>query len=422
MQIPVYMLPFDKHGQLQAEQTFEDLATEGVRSVTDIFLFCHGWNNDFADATRLYRRFMTTYGDLVRTHGQPRAGIKPLLVGISWPSIALSSHPAPLLAGQRDETEARELAEAVVHDADRDELKALAGRNQLNEDEVRRLAELLHPLYHQDDDELGLPGSCDVDSTIELWRAIEDETADAELVVSGPQGPAEPVPNAQPIAAGRIGSMLDPRNVVRLATVLLMKDRAGVVGAKGVAPVLARILGTSPRTARVHLIGHSYGCKVLLSAVCAGELPRSVRSMLLMQPALSYLAFADKMRGLDRSGGYQAAKARSELTIVVTWTKKDTPLRKLFQLAVRRRSDMGEQDIGAAGLVTPPSRFAAMGGWGPASSDDVRNETIRLPRDGSYELTDTEVLALESHKIITGHGDVVKDATCWALYNIVSAG
>jgi hypothetical protein len=141
-----------------------------------------------------------------------------------------------------------------------------------------------------------------------------------------------------------------------------------------------------------------------------------------MQPALSYLAFAETLPDSGVSGGYEPAKARTELPIMVTWTRRDIPLRQLFQLAVRRSTDLGDQDIGSAGLETPPSRFAAMGGWGPEAGVGVSNETIRLPSDGAYVFGNgVEVLALESHAVIKDHSDIVRDATAWALYNLVAA-
>src|SRR5690606_15613941 len=60
---------------------------------------------------------------------------------------------------------------------------------------------------------------------------------------------------------------LDPRRIIRLLTVAIMKDRAGVVGHGGVGKVLQTLLDHS--AARIHLIGHSYGAKVMLSALSA---------------------------------------------------------------------------------------------------------------------------------------------------------
>lgn len=94
-----------------------------------------------------------------------------------------------------------------------------------------------------------------------------------------------------------------------------MKDRAGTVGARGVAPLLTDLLRASE--ARVHLLGHSFGGKVVLSALCVpSDLPRKVHAALLLQPAVSHLCFAERVPGTDRPGGYRAALQRVERPIL----------------------------------------------------------------------------------------------------------
>ncbi|WP_217995911.1 alpha/beta fold hydrolase, partial [Kribbia dieselivorans] len=264
------------------------------------------------------------------------------------------------------------------------------------------------------------------------------------VIVEGPSGPVDGArtpgsdPNAGPAggpAAGPAGGpaaagffeKLDPRNIIRLASVLQMKDRSGVVGYRGVGPLLDRILAAKPADQappRVHVVGHSYGCKVALSALTAlsAQPARSVRSTLLLQPALSYLALADDVPDLHRPGGYAVAKSRCDLPILATWSRHDAPLRTFFALAVRRRSDLGEQNVGAAGRDEPPSKYAAMGGYGPAEESDVADTDILDPAAGTRYPLDpgSEVLAINGTARISGHGDVTNPATSWALYNLIS--
>lgn len=427
---PMYVIPYDKDGNCDAPGTAEHFlqASRGDQP-TDVYLFAHGWNNDWSDATGLYDRFADSYLTLVRKRGRPRPGARAVLAGISWPSIALSGDRAPQMAAGDgsagdDLAGAADLAEEFVPTADRPAFHELIQRPALDRGQAAELADLLAPLY-------GAAGADDLDGDrvgesedlVALWSDLSAPAATYYELVSGPGRPPAPAATqgAGPAAAGLL-DLFDPRWIVRLATVLQMKDRGGRVGARGVHDLLASLLTEAPN-ARIHLLGHSYGCKVVLSALCARTLPRPVRSVLLLQPALSYLALADQLPGTDRSGGYRAAKGRSELPILTTFTRRDLPLRTVFHLAVRRRSDVGEQDIGAAGIERPPSRYAAMGGWGPGGlGSQLRAVPMLAPAEGGYDLqAGNRVLALEAHDLIGGHSAIVSDATAWVLYQLVSA-
>jgi hypothetical protein len=82
--LPFFPLVFDKRqrlvddGQLAALRTHLDVA-----AVTDLLVVSHGWNNDLADALRLYR---TLIGN-VATAGGGRWGDREVaVVGVFWPS------------------------------------------------------------------------------------------------------------------------------------------------------------------------------------------------------------------------------------------------------------------------------------------------------------------------------------------------
>jgi hypothetical protein len=430
---PFYVIPFDKDGTLQAPATATRLVADIAQGASDVIVVVHGWNTDFNGALRLSRNLVGRLDAMIETHGSPRAGMQPIVVGIFWPSILLPSSTAPAMAAApSDDVELdglSTLGQDVVAPEHRAEFYELVQSGDLDREAALRLADLLAPLYAGADDDLPGAGGSDPAGTVAAWLEAQTLLADIEgpVVIAGPTGPTAPpgtpqapgTSEAAPQAAGLL-DVLDPRNIVRLATVLLMKDRAGVVGFRGVGPLLTRILGARTDV-RVHVVGHSYGCKASLSAVCSG-IPRKVRSVLLMQPALSFLALSDSVPKLGKPGGYSAAKQHSELPIVATWSQHDIPLRDLFALAVRRREDLGEQNIGAAGRENPPSLFAAMGGWGPQPAADVADVDILLPDGGArYAFGGGErVLAVNGTRAISGHSDVTNDATAWALYNLMA--
>ncbi|MEO8125155.1 MAG: hypothetical protein ABI633_14000, partial [Burkholderiales bacterium] len=230
----------------------------------------------------------------------------------------------------------------------------------------------------------------------------------------------------EPQTAG-LFSFLDPRHVLRLFSVYQMKDRAGVVGANGVASLLRHLI-TAASSARVHAVGHSYGCKAMLSAVCAPQpLPRQLDSLLLLQPAVSHLCFADLIPKSGKPGGYRGAFERVQGPILSTYSNDDLALHETFHLALRRDSDLGEQDIGIAADTDttagkPPSNFAALGGYGPRRAgqrliDPMPAAGMAYPAFGAGD----SIIGLDgSQGLITSHGDVTSPATAWALHRLIA--
>ena len=96
------MIPFDKDGTCEGPQTRADLLAH-AQDYSDIFVFSHGWNNDWTVATKRYEHFINGFIDLRRRHNLPvPPNYKPLLVGIFWPSQALAwfeKEAGPEIAG-----------------------------------------------------------------------------------------------------------------------------------------------------------------------------------------------------------------------------------------------------------------------------------------------------------------------------------
>ena len=275
---PMYVLPFDKHGSTTAPQTLEHArATLRSGGFTDVYLFSHGWNNDWATATERYRHFAE--GLAAQAPDDPAR--RALLLGIFWPSTLLVApwERAPAMAGDVADPAEEELA-GDLGPAAAARLRELSA-TPLTDDEAAELAGLLAPV-------------ADPAALTAAARAIAEAEAPAGddwgTVTGATSGPA---------AAGVLAK-LDPRNLIRAASVWQMKDRAGRIGTTAVAPLLHDALaGTA---ARVHCVGHSFGAKVMLSALAAREPVRRAYSLLLLQPAVNHLCFAPE-------GGYRPVSA-----------------------------------------------------------------------------------------------------------------
>jgi pimeloyl-ACP methyl ester carboxylesterase len=444
-QAPWYVIPFDDRGRCTAPLTRKhliDTAKQG--DFTDIYLFSHGWNNDWRDAVGDdpsgiasgggYRGFIERYAKLRHDHNLAYARpYKPLLIGIFWPSawLVLPWETAPQMAAEDPEladtavAQERRALEEIAKLLDEDDVEAFYGyaqQEKLSEAEARELARIMLPIYNHASgtgpgDAPAVEGAVAPEQIVDLWRKIGQREKPLD---TGTAGGRLRGTGATPRIAGVLDSF-DPRMIVRGASVWTMKDRAGSVGALGVADLLSDLLAASA-TARAHLIGHSFGCRVLLSAICApAALPRKIDSALLIQPAVSHLCFAESVPGSGKPGGYRTALQRIEQPILLTFSKEDQPLHDFFHLALIRSSDLGEAQI--AGDDEPPNAYAALGGYGPRGYLAGECEIIPIKSVGdSYDLgaNAPRIYALNGAGVIHGHSDFNKDATWWVLYSQVA--
>jgi pimeloyl-ACP methyl ester carboxylesterase len=245
-----------------------------------------------------------------------------------------------------------------------------------------------------------------------------DKEPDYDDIGSTGGAPASPA-NPQPaFGLGRMLRALDPRQLLKPFTVWQMKDQAGRVGAKGVSALLRGVLAVSQ--AHIHLLGHSYGCKVVMTALCT--LPdglRKVHSALLLQPAVSQYAFSAEVPGRPGiRGGFATALDRVTVPVVSTFSANDTALTKLFHLALRRQRDLGEEPEAAAG--GPSSRYAALGGFGPQAS---RETVVDILDPGQpYQLSaDGHIVGVDGTRTISSHGDISNPSTWWLAYSVATA-
>ena len=424
---PLYLIDFDKEGRSEGPLTRKHLLdTARESNFTDIYVLSHGWNNTFKDAVGLYDRLLTGYLGERQVLGINGADLyRPLYVGIIWPSTALVLpwEEAPDFAGggtddlteRRDQgrTERHEIAQQLK-DADIPRFYELAEKTSLTKGEALEFAQILASIWADADGEIP---STEVAPTpeemVELWARVDARSGNSSRKEHGFADDDDTEPG--PGAAGFL-DFLDPRKPIQLATVRLMKDRSGRIGSKGVAPLLTELLTLS--AARVHLVGHSYGCRVVLSALSyRSDIPRKVHSVLLLQPATSYLCFAADA-GAGKPGGYRPALERTETPIFSTFSPHDAPLTRLFHLAVRRKSDLGDQQI--AGI--PPSKFAALGGFGPGGLGTAVQEVRMAPKPFRYPIpgAGVRVFALLGTDGISGHSDVTNRYTWWAMLNQTS--
>jgi hypothetical protein len=447
VQMPAWLLRFDQHGACTSPVTRAKLMDQ-LRAAppSDILLFSHGWNEDFDSAAGMYAALLRQFETLCEDHPTGRR-INPLFIGIHWPSIWLSSNDGPAIAsgggGAHAEGLLLMLVDKVVASggvAGRERVFALLAAPSIDDADAAELARLIAPAFGLMSDEgAALSGHNTVaDDVLAMMRAMDAAWRGAPIAppadinnfsIPPDAGPASSTPSGVQMAGGPV--KLNPLVALRLFSLFQMKNRAGTVGSGGVAALLRDLLAFAgagnASGPRVHGIGHSFGCKVLLSAICAEPLPRPLDSLLLLQPAVSHLCFADAVPGTNRPGGYREALSNTRVLppIISTYSRNDKPLHKFFHLAVRRDGDLGEALIAADAEFTsagaPPSRFAALGGYGPRRAGQKLVES--LPAAGTALVLPQPappIVAFDgSAGAINSHGDVVSPAAAWALHQLV---
>ncbi|MEU6398709.1 serine-threonine protein kinase [Streptomyces cinnamoneus] len=359
---PYAELTFDSEGDV-------DRATQGAvarMEATDVLVFAHGWNSDRSTAVRLYDRFFAPFPALVGP------GVRLGYVGVVWPSMRFSDEPIP------DFEAPGALAEPGYGCAlDPVTRQALEGFWPGRGAELDRLAELLaeRPESAAAFIEFGalvreLAGVDAVhalaapavpaiftDDVLEVCRALSLALARAGAgagavsgaVAAGGEGPGLTV------GGGPGGLWGGAKELLRQATYYKMKKRAGVVGERGLGPVLAELAAGRPAM-RFHLIGHSFGARVVsfsLRAVPDGA--RYVRSVTLLQGAFSHYAFADRLpHDKGRGGALRGLHRKVDGPVVACHSPHDSALKVFYPLASRMAGD-------SAGLLGFDERWGAIG-------------------------------------------------------------
>jgi hypothetical protein len=161
---PYYVIPFDKDRSCEGPQT-RDYLLANLSGATDLFVFSHGWNTDWREATKGYEKFITGFQELRVKHNLALPdNYKPVLVGIFWPSQAMAwfeseRGPGFAAANPAEQDEAASALHATLREIAanlpperRERFHALAQSEKLAEGEDRELAELLATVISGDED------------------------------------------------------------------------------------------------------------------------------------------------------------------------------------------------------------------------------------------------------------------------------
>ncbi|GHE76709.1 hypothetical protein GCM10018785_51240 [Streptomyces longispororuber] len=342
---PYWDLTFDADGDVHPAQRDQLLSGAEDAGITDLLVFAHGWNNDQALARRLHGRFFAPFARLAGP--DVRLGY----AGVLWPamrfpreripdfepSVAADAGP-PVASPALDEATRHLLARIFPGPGQADRLDRLARlleersavRSRVDEfaRHVRDLVAVREtsPLHEfADDTGAGEPAML-TDDAVEV----------CEVLVAALEGTGHPE---------LLGGLRDrlwhgARELLRQASYYTMKRRAGTVGQLGLGPALGLLAADVPGL-RVHLVGHSFGARLVAYAVRG--LPAGagcVASVTLLQGAFSHYAFSERLpHDRSRGGALRGVPARVDGPLVACFSRHDDALGKLYPLASKLAGD-----------------------------------------------------------------------------------
>jgi pimeloyl-ACP methyl ester carboxylesterase len=368
-----------------------------------IFLFSHGWKGDVPAAVDQYDRWIKAVASLIRDQHLFNGGrFSPWWIGLHWPSLPWGDDEFGAAGGSFD-TQTK-----VVSGT------ALQQRYLERLGDTPEICNALETIFREE-----RVNAAAVEMPSRVAKAYEELNASLGLGEAGEgaapgddREPFNPVKafqmgQAQAQAAGfggiNWGGLLSP---LRQLSFWTMKKRARTVGEQGMHSFMAQLMQVCP-DARVHLMGHSFGCIVTSSLLCGPggqwQLPRPVDSLVLAQGALSLWAYSPSIaKASGRAGYFHRVMAESLVrgAIVTTTSKWDKALRAFYPLGAG-----AARQVDFALNVTDPPKYGAMGTFGARGLLRNVQDKPMLSEKMSYGFQPRTLYNLEGSEFIRkGHG------------------
>jgi hypothetical protein len=208
---------------------------------------------------------------------------------------------------------------------------------------------------------------------------------------------------------GGIGQFLN------LTTWYQMKDRAGKVGANGVAAAVRAVRAAAPGV-KVHLVGHSLGGRVM--AACAKALAEeglhTVDSLMLLQAAFSHYGLSSTLQ--NKPGFFRAVIDKSVVRgpLLSTYSAEDTVVGKAYAITSRLAND------NTRAIGDHNDEFGGIGRNGAQNATQSIVEPLHQAGAG-YAFDPGKIINLNgSGGLITSHGDVRNPNVTYAFASAVA--
>jgi pimeloyl-ACP methyl ester carboxylesterase len=177
--------------------------------------------------------------------------------------------------------------------------------------------------------------------------------------------------------------------------------------------MLAQLRKSSPKL-RLHLVGHSFGGRVVTAATDAAGPATKVNSLTLLQAAYSHNGLSQKFDGKNDGFFRKVISAKKVMgPILATCTKNDRAVGIAYPLASRISG------VNAAALGDENDPYGGIGRNGAVKTPEAVKATLQT--DGTpYAFSAGKMFNLNADAVISGHSDICKPEVGWALLSAVA--
>jgi hypothetical protein len=433
--IPYVAAHFDQDGAPLNEQQVTLPA-----GTTDVIVMSHGWNNTEEQAEQLYSELFTNFAAVAPDQLQKK---KLAIVGVIWPSKKFTDVVEAAVAEQArgggagfgtssaavDETIKAKL-DLIAQMFDSEAAKKIkAAKDQIGKlesdpaarkkfvDELRSLLD--QSAAHEEDNStlfFKLDGAVMLEKLKTPTPLVSGGAGGGGAASLGAHPTTSPAGSAAGLGDIFSGIKAGAIRFLNYFTYYEMKQRAGRVGQNGVGPMLDRLAG---KVQRIHLVGHSFGGRVVTAASMASTTDK-LQTMSLLQTAFSHNGFSRSMDGFFRK---VVDKQRVKGPILVTYTPNDRAVGIAYPTASRLSGTV------ASAFGDKDDKFGGLGRNGAQKMEPrevVQGVDQLLAVGGSYALQPGCFHNLESSKYIVdpkggdAHGFVTGKEVAWAISRAIA--
>jgi thioesterase domain-containing protein len=212
------------------------------------------------------------------------------------------------------------------------------------------------------------------------------------------------------------GARAAARRLANFATYYQMKTRAGTVGSTGVAPLLRRVRERQPKV-NLHLVGHSFGGRLVTAAAHGLDANTPAVTVCLLQAAFSHNGFSEDFEA-GQAGFFRkvVSEKRASGPIVITHTKNDTAVGIAYPLASR----IARQNASAFGDANDP--YGGMGRNGAQRTSEAKGHATSLAAVGhDYGFASGRIYNLLADAFVKDHSDVAGVQVAYAILSAAGA-